>query len=390
MARKPNQTANALLTPPAIHTDLKSLFDAVVMVSVWSGAIGRCYADMLDLKESRGLPTADEWPDSAGYQRNREQMARVVEAERAKARDGEFVMAAPEPRWTELMRQWTGYYRDWCAAIANAKELAKSAVVAAIMDAGEPRPAHRWTTQASIDLDNLAGTLHPINVGGVDGLGFIRAGLPPLPKDFQSRAEAVGQRIVELRAIPASANATRLQTNASKVQMGRTPATSTAMSDPAARPVWNPSIFHLRESYEAVIASTMFLPRGVKMPGRTPEWTNVEVGTPGVGEIRPGDCLIIGGGVRLADVDGAYNALALDRAYDAPLDRWTWMAPMQLPRIGLRTLDHVADLCRWVGLGVEWLREHSADPWSGWLPTGEHPRIARPAREAPMGNGASA
>lgn len=205
---KPDRFSNPLLTDPAIHADLKPLFDAVVMVSVWSSAIARCYPDLLALKESRGLPKPEEWPDSPALERDRAQHAEWVKATREEyAAKGESVAVADflEPRWTELMREWSGYYRDWCAAIATAKQAAKSPAVAAIMDAGEARPAHRWTTRTIIDLDNLAGTLHPINVGGVDGLGFIRCGLPPLPQDFRTHAEAVGNRIGELRSIPVSA-----------------------------------------------------------------------------------------------------------------------------------------------------------------------------------------
>ncbi len=205
---KPDRFSNPLLTDPAIHADLKPLFDAVVMVSVWSSAIARCYPDLLALKESRGLPKPEEWPDSPALERNRAQHAEWVKATRQEyAAKGESVAVADflEPRWTRLMREWSGYYRDWCAAIATAKQAAKSPAVAALMDAGEARPAHRWTTRTIIDLDNLAGTLHPINVGGVDGLGFIRCGLPPLPQDFRTHAEAVGNRIGELHSIPVSA-----------------------------------------------------------------------------------------------------------------------------------------------------------------------------------------
>ncbi len=204
----PNHFSNPLLTDPAIHADLKPLFDAVVMVSVWSSAIARCYPDLLALKESCGLPKSKEWPDSPALERNRAQHAEWVKALREEyAAKGESVAVADflESRWTELMREWSGYYRDWCAAIATAKQAAKSPAVAALMDTGESRPAHRWTTQTIIDLDKLAGTLHPMNVGGVDGLGFIRCGLPPLPQDFRTQAEAVGNRIGELRSIPVSA-----------------------------------------------------------------------------------------------------------------------------------------------------------------------------------------
>lgn len=210
MAKKPAPTnaINPLLTDPEIHADLKPLFDAVAMVCVWSIAIARCYPRLLALNESRGLPKPEEWPDSPALERNRAQYAEWAKAARevCAARGGS--MTIPdflEPRWTELMREWSGYYRDWCAAIAKAKELAKSPAVAAIMDAGEARPTHRWTTQTIIDLDNLAALLHPISGGGVDGLGFIRCGLPPLHTDFPARSEAVRKRHGELRSIPVSA-----------------------------------------------------------------------------------------------------------------------------------------------------------------------------------------
>lgn len=205
---KPDRFSNPLLIDPAIHADLKPLFDAVVMVSVWSRAIACCYPELLVLKDSRGLPKAEEWPDSPELERNRAQHAEWVKAAQAEsARKGESVVWGGflEPRWTVLMREWSGYYRDWCAAIATAKQAAESPAVAAIMDAGEVRPSHRWTMQTILDLDKLAGTLHPIRMGGVDGLGFIRCGLPPLPQDFRTHAEAVHNRIGELRSIPVSA-----------------------------------------------------------------------------------------------------------------------------------------------------------------------------------------
>lgn len=205
---KPDRFSNPLLTDPVIHADLNPLFDAVVMVSVWTQAIARCYPDLLALKESRGLPKPEEWPDSPALDRSRAQHAEWMQTTREEyAAKGESVAVAEflEPEWTEKMSEWSGFYRDWCAAIAKAKELAKSPAVAAIMDAGESRPAHRWTTQMCIDLDNLAGALHPSTFGGVDGLGVIRFGLPPLPTNFGTHAEAVGKRISELRSIPVSA-----------------------------------------------------------------------------------------------------------------------------------------------------------------------------------------
>ena len=63
---------------PAIHADLKPLFDAVVMVVVWSRAMTACYPRLLALKESRGLPKPEEWPDSPALERDRANHARSV------------------------------------------------------------------------------------------------------------------------------------------------------------------------------------------------------------------------------------------------------------------------------------------------------------------------
>lgn len=195
---KPDRPSNRLLTAPAIHADLKPLCDALAMVSAFSALIARCYHKMLAEKESRGLPRPEEWPESFALERMK--ATRGVDAEKG---DAVADILYCEPYWTRLMREWSGYYLEWCAAIATATELAKSPAVAAIMNAGELRPAHRWTTQTIFDLDHLAGTLHPIFTGGVDGLGFIRAGLPALPQEFRIHAEAVGKRTGELRAVPA-------------------------------------------------------------------------------------------------------------------------------------------------------------------------------------------
>jgi hypothetical protein len=147
----------------AIHPALKPFFDALMWVLAWSDGVASSYASMLAWKESCGMPRADKWPGR-------------------------------ESRWTKLMREWSVSYREWCAAIEKARQAVKSA---AIMDAGES-----WTTQATIDLDSLAGTLHPSQVGG-DGLGVVRCGLPPLPTEFPALVEAVKRRLDELRAVPA-------------------------------------------------------------------------------------------------------------------------------------------------------------------------------------------
>ncbi len=204
--RKPDRLSNPLLTDPAVSPDLKPLFDALVMVTVWSDALAECYFDLLAERESRGMPKADEWPDSPALELTRARYAELAKAELdAYEKRGERVSVGEflEPRWTGLIREWSGYYQKWSDAIATAKQAVASPAVAAIMDAGELRPLCRWTTRATIELDNLVGKLHPITLG-VDGCGVLRSGLPPLPTDFRACADAVQSRLVELRSIHAT------------------------------------------------------------------------------------------------------------------------------------------------------------------------------------------
>lgn len=140
---KPGCFSNPLVTATAIHPDLKPLLDAVVMVSVSSQEIARCYPDLLALMESQGPPKADEWPDSPGLERDRAQHAEWAKAVQEEcAVTGERVIAEGfvEPCWTALMRRWSACYLGWCTAIANARELMRSAAVRGVMDAGESRP----------------------------------------------------------------------------------------------------------------------------------------------------------------------------------------------------------------------------------------------------------
>jgi hypothetical protein len=204
---KPDRVPNPLLTDPAIHVELQPLRDALVMVVVQSGTVADCCGHLLAMKKACGMPKPGEWPDSPTLKRARARHAEQVKAIRDRpARKGRGVVVADyiEPRWTELMRNWCGCFRDWCAAIATAKELAASPAVAALMNAGESRPAQRWTARTTIELDNLARTLHPVRMGE-DGMGFIREGLRPLAPGFHACIEVVRDRIAELRSIPVAA-----------------------------------------------------------------------------------------------------------------------------------------------------------------------------------------
>jgi len=179
------EASNPLLSEPSIHPDLKALDHAMVMVMVWSDACKGSYAKMLALRAERGLPKAAEWPASPAPTPH----------------------ALPESQWTRLMRQWSGEYGLWCGALAVAMEAAKSPAVGGMMDGAEERREDRWTTRTIMELQSLAGTMHPVNVGA-DGLGLVRHGLPRLPADFSAKMEAVGKRRDQLRAIPISAVAT--------------------------------------------------------------------------------------------------------------------------------------------------------------------------------------
>lgn len=106
-------------------------------------------------------------------------------------------------RWAE---QWATEYGEWWNAIQAARLLAGTPAVAAIMDAGEQRPAKKWTSRTVVDLDRLAAILHPTREGG-SGLGFIRAGAKSLPTNFTALADAIAARAVELQSVPQSSSA---------------------------------------------------------------------------------------------------------------------------------------------------------------------------------------
>jgi hypothetical protein len=69
-------------------------------------------------------------------------------------------------------------------------------------------PAEGWLVELCRDLEDLASPLHPSSIGGPDGLGVFRIGLPPMPKAWAKLADsrnAIGERIAQLRRVPASA-----------------------------------------------------------------------------------------------------------------------------------------------------------------------------------------
>lgn len=146
----------------AVRAELAPLHDALGMVRVWSGALVQSIAQRSKLPKS-----------------------------------------VARGRWLE---QWADEYGRWWDAIQAARTLAGTQAVAAIMDAGEPRPAKKWTSRTVADLDRLAATLHPTREGG-SGLGFIRAGAESLPTNFTALANAIAARAVELQSVPQSSSA---------------------------------------------------------------------------------------------------------------------------------------------------------------------------------------
>lgn len=146
----------------AVRAELAPLHDALGMVRVWSGALVQSIAQRSKLPKS-----------------------------------------VARGRWLE---QWADEYGRWWDTIEAARALARTPAVAAIMDAGEPRPAKKWTSRTVADLNRLAATLHPTREGG-SGLGFIRAGAESLPTNFASLADAITARAVELQSVPQSSSA---------------------------------------------------------------------------------------------------------------------------------------------------------------------------------------
>ncbi len=220
MAKKtaPTKAKELDASPDAIHAELKTLIDSLMLVAVLSEAIERIYDDLWKQKQSCGMPKANEWPNSPEFEHRRAQYDDWVKEQQAKfALNGESWSPCEfqEFPWTKLIREWSACYQTWCAAMATAKQ-------AAIIYLGKLRPARKWTTKTIVNLDNLADTLHPSGTGGVDGLGFIRCGLPPLPTAFHACVAAVRKRIPKLRAISVLAVATPTKSDDAKAtRLGR-------------------------------------------------------------------------------------------------------------------------------------------------------------------------
>jgi len=147
----------------AVRAELAPLHEALIMVCGWSDALVRSIAQLPKLPKS-----------------------------------------VARGQWLE---QWADTYERWWDAIRAARALARTPAVAAIMDAGEQRPAKKWTSQTVAELDRLAATLHPSREGG-SGLGSIRAGAESLPANFSALAYAIAARVVELQSVPQSESAT--------------------------------------------------------------------------------------------------------------------------------------------------------------------------------------
>lgn len=139
---------------------------------------------MLTRKDECGLPSFEEWPNNAAS------VGIDFHAERI---------------WTVIMRKWMTVYRDWCDAIALAQTALNTPEVVGMMNTGESRVSKRWTVKANLDLAALAATMHPMFFGGVDGLGFIRNGLPPLPAAFEKQAIKIAEHSNTVRAIHSAA-----------------------------------------------------------------------------------------------------------------------------------------------------------------------------------------
>jgi len=154
------------------------------------------------LREELGMPAEEDLPESSAYVRRRRGYEQQIEKRRKSLRAKETVCEFVESEWTTTIREWQEGYGDWCQAIHAARKLAVESNVTALLDAGEPRIRDRWTSQAVIKLDRLAGSLSPV-ILGVTGMGVLK--LPELPTGFMAAAKAVIELIDYLRAIPATA-----------------------------------------------------------------------------------------------------------------------------------------------------------------------------------------
>ena len=175
---------NPLVVDPVIHDRLQPLFNALIGVRTSSSMLHDCYSSMLTRKDECGLPSFEEWPNNAAS------VGIDFHAERI---------------WTVIMRKWMTVYRDWCDAIALAQTALNTPEVVGMMNTGESRVSKRWTVKANLDLAALAATMHPMFFGGVDGLGFIRNGLPPLPAAFEKQAIKIAEHSNTVRAIHSAA-----------------------------------------------------------------------------------------------------------------------------------------------------------------------------------------
>lgn len=161
----------------AVRVELAPLHAALGMVSI------RCNALALSIAERANLPT-----------------------ELGSALAHSILNLPASPSRLQWEEQWAIEYGLWWDAIKAARLLAGEPAVAAIMDAGEQRPAKKWTSRTAADLDRLAATLHPTREGG-SGLGFIRAGAESLPTNFAALADSIAARAVELQSVPQSSSA---------------------------------------------------------------------------------------------------------------------------------------------------------------------------------------
>ena len=175
---------NPLVVDPVIHDRLQPLFNALIGVRTSSLMLHHCYSRMLTRKNECGLPSFEEWPNKAA---------------------SVGIDFHAEPIWTVIMREWMTVYRDWCDAIALAQTALNTPEVVGMMNTGESRVSKRWTVKANLDLAALAATMHPMFFGGVDGLGFIRNGLPPLPAAFEKQAIKIAEHSNTVRAIHSAA-----------------------------------------------------------------------------------------------------------------------------------------------------------------------------------------
>ncbi len=232
-------TVNMNTTNTGADAAIPDLCNALADVVRTSKALLVFYRGMQAASESRlGGPSPCDWPDSPAAESKRALFA----AASGGAPDVDALSVDDRSTWGWMLLDFRTVYRQWVDTIEVARIATKAGPVMAMMNAGEPRPPHRWTTCLTVELDELLRLLHPTGAAGMDGLGLVRCGLPILPPRFAELVDGIAGRLTTYHnaietmrtEVPAtSADQSSTAARCVAAQPESTPATSAATSRPS-------------------------------------------------------------------------------------------------------------------------------------------------------------